>query len=98
MSERAKTRPTFDEIAAELAATDVGRLDLMEDRLRTRAVLHNVFPPRVAAALREGRPIEAENHLETTVFFSDIVGFTTLSEKLEPEQVLLLRLLPARWS
>ena len=43
-------------------------------RQRAGHVLSQVFPPRVAAALKEGRPVEPESHAATTVFFADIAG------------------------
>ena len=43
---------------------------------------------QVAAALKEGRSVEPESHASVTIFFSDIVSFTTLSKKMQPEAVM----------
>ena len=42
---------------------------------------------QVSAALREGRPVEPEPYDCVTIFFSDIVGFTSLSSRMQPQQV-----------
>ena len=41
----------------------------------------------VANALREGRKVEPERRDMVTIFFSDIVGFTTISSTLDPVKV-----------
>lgn len=52
--------------------------------------LFDIFPRHIAEALRDGRPVEPEHKDCITVFFSDIVGFTTLSATLEPGKVASL--------
>jgi len=54
---------------------------------KTADLLYDVFPKHVADALREGRPVEPERKDCVTIFFSDIVGFTTISSSLDPEKV-----------
>ncbi|KAA6419629.1 MAG: TKL DICTY4 kinase, partial [Trebouxia sp. A1-2] len=41
---------------------------------------------QVSAALREGRPVEPESFDCVTIFFSDIVGFKTMSTELPPQE------------
>ena len=50
-------------------------------------LLLEVFPEKIAGALREGRRIEPEHHELVTIFFSDIVGFTNISSMLTPIKV-----------
>ncbi|XP_014749454.1 PREDICTED: retinal guanylyl cyclase 1-like, partial [Sturnus vulgaris] len=47
------------------------------------------WPPRsVAEALKMGTPVEPEYFEEVTLYFSDIVGFTTISAMSEPIEVV----------
>jgi len=50
-------------------------------------LLSQLFPEHVAEALREGRTVEPENHACVTVYFSDIVNYTTISSTLSPGKV-----------
>lgn len=62
---------------------------LRAKHLKERALLDQILPPKVSAALREGRPVEPESYDCVTIFFSDIVGFTSLSSQMQPQQVSL---------
>ncbi len=46
------------------------------------------MPESVAAILKEGQRTIADHYDATSVLFADIVGFTPLSEELEPEQMV----------
>jgi Adenylate and Guanylate cyclase catalytic domain len=54
---------------------------------KTDELLYSVFPKHVADALRNGQKVEPENHDLVTIFFSDIVGFTDISSKLDPMKI-----------
>jgi len=54
---------------------------------RANELLYDIFPPHIADALRDGRKVEQEHHECVTIYFSDIVGFTTISQMLTPEKV-----------
>lgn len=74
----------------ERAATRMER-ELEWERGRSEQLLLNTLPALIARTLKE-RPGEAiaERHADVSVLFCDIVGFTRLSERLEPEQVVAI--------
>lgn len=88
-------RPNFDEITEriaklELSGVNMGRnaMNRLSERSRqAHNVLFDVFPKHIAEALVAGRKVEPERKESTTIFFSDIVGFTTISSTMDPELV-----------
>jgi len=54
---------------------------------KTDELLYSVFPKHIADALRNGQKVAPENHDMVTIFFSDIVGFTDISAKLDPLKI-----------
>mmetsp|Transcript_18241 Transcript_18241/g.27837 ORF Transcript_18241/g.27837 Transcript_18241/m.27837 type:complete len:382 (-) Transcript_18241:219-1364(-) len=59
----------------------------MRSHSRTDELLFELFPRHVAEALRDGRKVEPESREVVTIFFSDIVGFTTLSASMSAMKV-----------
>ena len=49
-----------------------------------------MLPRAVADDLKQGVVIDAEQFTACTIFFSDIVGFTTISAKSSPIQIVAL--------
>uniref|UniRef100_A0A8C9S1T8 Guanylate cyclase n=1 Tax=Scleropages formosus TaxID=113540 RepID=A0A8C9S1T8_SCLFO len=62
--------------------------DLMHEKQKTDRLLYSMLPKQVADDLRQGKPAQAQSYVSTTVFFSDIVGFTQLSSTSTPYQVV----------
>jgi class 3 adenylate cyclase len=60
---------------------------LLRNRKRASITLHDIFPPSIAEKLERGDAIEPEHFDMVTVFFCDVVGFTTLSSQLCPGKV-----------
>ncbi|KAG1682086.1 Guanylyl cyclase GC-E [Nymphon striatum] len=47
-----------------------------------------IYVSSVAESLKLGHPVEPENFEEVTIYFSDIVGFTTISAHSEPIEII----------
>ena len=67
-------------------ATVMSRLvdELEQERAKSRRLLLNVLPQRIADRLAEGETRIADGHDDVTVLFSDFVGFTRISAQLPP--------------
>jgi class 3 adenylate cyclase len=57
---------------------------------RSESLLRNILPGPIAERLKFNPDIIAESFSETTILFVDIVGFTKLSESIEPETLVKL--------
>lgn len=61
---------------------------LIEEKQKTEELLYQFVPKSIVSILREGQTIEPEYFDCVTVFFSDVVGFTSLSSESSPMQVI----------
>ncbi len=62
------------------------RLDA--EHARSERLLLNVLPAPIAARLKDTPTRIADRFDDATVLFADIVGFTTLSQRLTPEEIV----------
>ncbi|XP_072768925.1 uncharacterized protein, partial [Nerophis lumbriciformis] len=62
--------------------------DLRRQRQLAEDLLHQMLPKTVARQLRRHKHVEAESYEKVTIFFSDIVGFTSISASCTPLQVV----------
>uniref|UniRef100_A0A8C4HRZ6 guanylate cyclase n=1 Tax=Dicentrarchus labrax TaxID=13489 RepID=A0A8C4HRZ6_DICLA len=62
--------------------------DLRRQRQLAEDLLHQMLPKSVAKQLRQCKHVEAESYEKVTIFFSDIVGFTSISASCTPLQVV----------
>jgi len=58
--------------------------ELEEERAKSDRLLLNVLPQRIIDRLNAGETLIADRHEAVSVLFSDIVGFTEISARLEP--------------
>jgi class 3 adenylate cyclase len=90
-------RPSFEEIDLRIKRLDSENVEPVGIQLGHRIpkkkysneqdLIHQVFPKHIAKALLEGRKAEPDRAEIATMFFSDIVGFTTISSEISPDQV-----------
>ncbi len=64
--------------------------ELRQQRLATERLLLNVLPQPISQRLKQGEKTIADNFAEATVLFADIVGFTELSSRSSPTELINL--------
>ena len=81
----------FRALASQLAVIlDKGRLSqqIVDEGSKSRRLLHLLLPAAIAERLRNGEDAPAERFDDATVVFADIVAFTHLSGRLEPQALV----------
>jgi class 3 adenylate cyclase len=74
-----------------LRRTDfIAQREVELERARSEELLHNVLPAPIAERLRTESGAIADSAPSVSVLFSDIVGFTPVSETLAPEELVQL--------
>ncbi|CAD6193362.1 unnamed protein product [Caenorhabditis auriculariae] len=64
--------------------------ELTEEKKRSDVLLYRMLPRQVAEKLKMGVSVEPETFDCVTIFFSDVVSFTTLASRCTPLQVVTL--------
>lgn len=59
-----------------------------EERERSDELLLNILPSEIAHELKEYGKAKARKYDQVTVLFSDFINFTSISEKLSPEELV----------
>ncbi|CAB9528704.1 activated protein kinase catalytic subunit alpha-1 [Seminavis robusta] len=84
-------RPSFEEVDMRLKRMDIAKVETRRKSKRRSVTgtisLFDIFPEHIALALKDGKKVDSEHKDCVTIFFSDIVGFTTLSSQMEPRKV-----------
>jgi class 3 adenylate cyclase len=61
---------------------------LGKEKARSEELLLNVLPPSIADRLKSGQSAIADGFAQVSVLFADIVGFTRMSARLQPEELV----------
>ena len=63
---------------------------LLSEQQTVMKLLHNIIPPRIVNQLSRGNEVNPEIHNFTTIFFSDICGFTKFASVKPPLEVFAM--------
>ncbi|KXZ49839.1 hypothetical protein GPECTOR_19g290 [Gonium pectorale] len=80
--------PGGEELAPHRQPEHAGAPRLMGHMVAADDLLYDIFPPKVANALRAGETVQPERYECVSIFFSDIVGYTDLCAQLQPHEVM----------
>jgi adenylate cyclase len=83
---------TMDVILRVGNAVQVKRLhdQVVAEQAKSEQLLLSILPKPIAARMMQGETTIADSHPEITVLVADLVGFTTLSAHIDPEQLVYL--------
>ena len=62
--------------------------DLETEKKKSDDLLLNILPHQIAEELKTAGTVKAKRHEQVTVFLSDFIGFTLISQQLEPEELV----------
>ena len=63
---------------------------LVEANQKAETLLHNILPVPIASRLKAGEKTIADEHQNVSVLFFDVVGFTAMSERMSPSELVHL--------
>src|SRR4030095_13559241 len=64
--------------------------ELSDEKQTSERLLLNVLPPPIADRLKSGEGLIVDRFDAVSVLFADIVGFTSLSSRIPPEQLVTM--------
>ena len=73
-------------VYSEAARTAEAKLEL--ERQKSEKLLLNILPASIAQRLKDDNSVIADHFASATVMFSDIVGFTAMSENVTPTELV----------
>lgn len=66
------------------------RLAIELEKDKSEELLHNILPQEIASRLKDERKVIADEFGAVSILFADIVGFTPLSARLSPAELVAL--------
>ncbi len=85
-----KVRSAYKELSEKATQLADAYKMLKEAQQKSDVLLLNILPEAIANRLKKGETLIADNFKEVTVLFADIVGFTAMSSKIPPEELIAL--------
>ncbi|MBK9109483.1 MAG: AAA family ATPase [Saprospiraceae bacterium] len=87
--ENAQLYQNLEQKVEERTATIVQQnVELEKEKKKTDSLLLNILPEEIANELKEIGYSKPKKHDEVSIMFTDFEGFTAMSEKLSPEEVV----------
>ncbi|MEB3295518.1 MAG: adenylate/guanylate cyclase domain-containing protein [Synechococcales bacterium] len=82
-------RPAVKKLQETLDALGVSLRQVAQEREKSEKLLLNILPEPIANRLKRQPKAIADGFAEATVLFADIVGFTELSSRLSPQELVV---------
>jgi class 3 adenylate cyclase len=80
----------YERIFQEIVRRKMAEEILRDEQEKSERLLLNILPPAIATKLKKGEKNIADGFAEVTILFADMVGFTQLSEKISPPELVSL--------
>lgn len=74
----------------EMSRRKQAEIEAQAEREKAEKLLLNILPRPIAEELKQGRRSICDGFAEVSVLFADIVGFTTLSTRISPDELVAL--------
>jgi adenylate cyclase len=81
-------RPAIAKLKESLQALEQTLQNLAQEQEKSEKLLLNILPEPIADRLKQSPQAIADGFAEATVLFADIVGFTELSSRLSPQELV----------
>ena len=75
-------------ILRDISEIKAAQRALQQEQEKSERLLLNILPECISVRLKDNASIIADGIASSTILFSDIVGFTAMSETLSPEQLV----------
>jgi len=79
----------FEQIRQEMRDRKAAEASLKVEQEKSEQLLLNILPEAIVAQLKESSDAIADRFDEVTILFADIVGFTELSAKISPTELVI---------
>ena len=67
---------------------ELQKAQLVKEQNQTNSLLLNILPYEIAEQLKNKGTVDAKNYRKVSIIFTDFVGFTRISEFLQPKEII----------